>query len=281
MKIGAIVQARMSSTRLPGKVGLSLPHGGVKTVLEQVVHRLKRCRTLDGVAVATTTDKADLAVERLAGKAGAGIFRGSKEDVLSRYYGAAAKYGYDAVVRITSDCPCVDPGLVDDLVKRHIKSRADYTANVVTLTYPDGYDIEVFSFAALQNAHKLAKARPDREHVTAFIRANPRLFRVVSVEAPSRYRRPDLRLTLDTPEDYALLCAVYDDLYPRNKTFGIDDVFRLFRRKPWLETINRRSLAKKVLKDERAELREAVAVLKLQELHKAAAVVSARLGKKR
>lgn len=281
MRIGAIVQARMSSTRLPGKVGLQLPYGSGVTVLEQVIRRLKKCRSLGGVTVATTTDKADAPLVRLARKAGAGIFRGSREDVLSRYYGAAIKYRFDVIVRVTSDCPCADPVLVDALVKKHIKAGADYTANVVKLTYPDGYDIEVFNSDALLKAHSLARARADREHVTSFMRANPGLFKIVSSEAPAAYRRPDLRVTLDTPEDYALLSAVYDFLYQRNKAFGIGEVFRLFRRKPWLEAINKRSLAKKVLKDERAELREAVAVLKLQELHRAAAVLAARLGKRR
>jgi spore coat polysaccharide biosynthesis protein SpsF len=279
MKTGAIIQARMTSTRLPGKVGLQLPYGGGVPVLEQVVRRLKKCRSLDGVVVATTTDRADGPLASLARKAGAGFFRGSREDVLDRYLGAARKYRFDVVVRITSDCPCVDPCLVDALVKAHLRSGADYTANVVKLTYPDGYDIEVFSLAALERAGELAGAGPDREHVTSFMRGHPELFKIKSLEAPAAYRRPDLRVTLDTPEDYALLCAVYDALYAGDKFFGIAAVFRLFKKKPWLEAINRRSLAKKVMKDERGELREAVEVLKLQELHRAAAVLAARLGK--
>lgn len=279
MRIFAIVQARMSSTRLPGKVALRLPYGGRLTVLEQVVRRLKKCPALDGVAVATTTDKSDAPLVRLAGKAGAGFFRGSREDVLARYYGAAEKFRCDAVVRITSDCPCVDPDLVETLIKLHVKRGADYTSNVVKLTYPDGYDAEVIGASALAKAHYMARKPEDREHVTSFIRGNPGLFRIVSAEAPAPYRRPELRLTLDTPEDYSLLCAVYDHLYRHGHAFGIREVFRLFKTRPWLAEINARSRAKKIFVDERAELREAVAVLKLQELRRAAAVLSASLGK--
>lgn len=270
----------MTSTRLPGKVALELPYGGGVSVLEQVVRRLKRCRALDGVVVATTTDAADAPLGRLARRAGAGFFRGSREDVLSRYLGAARKYGFGRIVRITSDCPCVDPELVDRLVGAHLRSRADYTANVVKLSYPDGYDIEVFDLAALERADALAEPGPDREHVTSCLRGHPELFRLKSVEAPAAYRRPDLRVTLDTPEDYALLCAVYDALYPANRYFGVKEFFRLFRRKPWLGDINRRSTAKKVFSDERAELREAVALLKLQEMPRAAGRLQARLGRR-
>jgi spore coat polysaccharide biosynthesis protein SpsF len=278
--VGAIIQARMTSTRLPGKVARELPYGSGVTVLEQVVRRLKRCRAVDRVVVATTTDKADSGLAGLARKAGAGFFRGSREDVLSRYLGAAKKYRCGVIVRITSDCPCVDPRLVDSLVRAHLKSGADYTSNVVTLTYPDGYDVEVLNLAALERAHAMARPGTDREHVTSYLRGNPGVFKLNSVEAPAEYRRPDLRITLDTPEDYALLCTVYDALYPSDKFFGIAALFRLFRRKPWLEAINRRSLAKKVFTDERAELKEAVAILKLQELRRAAALLEKCLGKK-
>ncbi|MDD2806187.1 MAG: glycosyltransferase family protein [Elusimicrobiales bacterium] len=281
MKTGVIIQARMSSTRLPGKVAKELPYGGGITVLEQVVRRMKKCSLADEVIVATTTGRDDDLVVRLARKAGAKTFRGSREDVLARYYGAAGKYRLDTVVRITSDCPCADPALVDSLLRLHARRGADYTANVVKLTYPDGFDAEVFSFAALQRAHRQGRTRPEREHVTFYIRSRPAEFKIASLQAPAGQRRPDLRVTLDTPDDYLLLCAVYDNLYARGGTFGFAEVMDLFLRKPWLEEINRRSAAKKVTATQSDEVREALRVLKLQELHRAAALLAAKAGKKR
>lgn len=279
MKTGAIIQARMSSTRLPGKVAKELPYGSGITVLEQVAGRLKRCRTVDEVIVAATTDREDAGLGRLARKAGAKFFRGPGEDVLARYYYAAEKFGLDTVVRITSDCPCADPALVDGLVRTHLNRKADYTANVVKLTYPDGYDAEVFSFAALKAAHEKARETAAREHVTSYLRERPGTFRVVSVEAPAWGRRPELRVTLDTPDDYLLLCAVYDNLYSAARPFSFREVLDLFRRKPWLEEINRRSLAKKKFSGRREEFKQAAALLELQELHKAAAAMKKLLRK--
>lgn len=263
----------MTSTRLPGKVAKELPYGSGITVLEQVARRLGRCRAVDQVIVAATTDKADAPLGRLAAKAGAQFFRGSKEDVLERYYKAALKFKLDTVVRITSDCPCVDPALVDDLVAVHRQAGADYTANVVRLTFPDGFDAEVFSFAALKAAHEQARDKADREHVTSYLRSHAELFKVVSAEAPAGSRRPDLRVTLDTAEDYLLLCAVYDNLYAPGRPFGLGEVLRLFAAKPWLEEINRRSLAKKKFASRREEFRRAVELLELQELGQAAAAL--------
>lgn len=279
MKIGAIIQARMSSTRLPGKITKELPYGSGITALEQVVGRLKKCRALDEIVVATTTDRTDAGVPALAKKAGAKAFRGSLEDVLARYYLAAGKFGLDIVVRVTGDCPCVDPALVDALVRRHLATKADYTANVVKLTYPDGFDIEVFSFAALETAYEREREVPDREHVTSYLRNHPELFKIVSCEAPAGYRWPELRVTLDTAEDYTLLCAVYDYLYSPRKAFTFREVTRLLEKKPWLQLINQRSLAKQVFKDRQAELKRAITVLELQELGGAAAVLKKRLKK--
>lgn len=279
MKTGAIIQARMSSMRLPGKITKELPYGSGITALGQVIGRLKKCSLLDEVIVATTTDRSDAGVPGLAKKAGAKAFRGSLEDVLARYYQAAKKFRLDVIVRITGDCPCVDPALVDALLRRHLAAKADYTANVVKLTYPDGLDIEVFNFAALEAAYGQAREAADREHVTSWLRNHPKLFKIVSCEAPVGFRWPELRVTLDTAEDYTLLCAVYDYLYTPRKAFTFREVTRLLEKKPWLQLINKRSLAKQVFKDRREELRRAIKVLELQELGGAAAVLKKDLKK--
>lgn len=281
MRIGAIIQARMSSTRLPGKIALELPYGGGITVLEQIIRRLQRCRFVDVVVVATTLDRADAAVVRIAEKAGAMTSRGSREDVLSRYWCAAKKHALDTIVRVTSDCPCMDPLLIDKLIVRHIRTGADYTANIIKLTYPDGFDAEVFSFEALTTAYQQAKEKSEREHVTLYMRGHQELFKLASVEAPAPLRRPELRVTLDTMEDYALLCAIYDQLYTRKHFFGFKDVLRLFRRNPWLENINRRSVSKHIFDSESEELRQALKLLKLQELGRAARILERYCAKRK
>ncbi|HBE89258.1 MAG TPA: acylneuraminate cytidylyltransferase [Elusimicrobia bacterium] len=272
MKTGVIIQARMASTRLPAKVAKELPYASGITVIEQVVRRLRKCRVLDCVVVATTTDKSDDTLVKLVRKAGAKLFRGSKNDVLSRYYYAAKKFRMDTVVRITSDCPCVDPSLVDSMVGVHLARHADYTANVVKTTFPDGYDVEVLGFKSLRTAFEKSVNPQDREHVTSYIRNRPGEFRVASVRAPAWGRRPELRVTLDTPDDYLLLCAIYDQLYSHSRPFTFREVISLFRRKPWLEQINRRSLPKKRSRTINEELRQAVSLLELQELDRAAEV---------
>ncbi len=269
----------MSSTRLPGKIALELPYGGGVTVLEQVIGRVRKCRLVNEVIVATTTGRDDDAVVKLAKKAGAGVFRGSKNDVLSRYYSAARENGLDTVVRITSDCPCMDPELISGVIGAYTRGKADYASNVLKSPYPDGLDIEVFSFAALERVHLGSADAKAREHVTFGIYSQPEKFRLKFLKAPRSLSEQKIRITLDTPEDYALLCAVYKALYRPGRPFGLADILALLKREPWLRTINRRVAAKKVFPGLREELAEAVKVLKLQDLGRAAAYISARIKK--
>jgi spore coat polysaccharide biosynthesis protein SpsF len=279
MKIGAIIQARMSSTRLPGKIALELPYGSGITVLEQVVRRAKKCRLLDEVIIATTTGKEDNAVVRLAKKAGAKVFRGSKEDVLSRFYFAAKDNNLDVVVRITSDCPCIDPNLISKVIQVYSRGKADYSSNVLESPYPDGQDIEVFSFSALESVHLNSDDPKAREHVTFAIYSQPEKFRIKTLKAPKSLAEQKIRITLDTSEDYALLCAVYKALYKSNSVFSLKDLLNLLKRAPWLRIINRRVAAKKVFPGTQEELVEAVKILKMQDLCRAADFISARIRK--
>ena len=268
MKIGAVIQARTGSSRLPGKVLLELPYGSGITVLEQVINRVKGAKTLDEVVVATTEKREDDRIEEIARKAGVGVFRGSEKDVLARYYGAAKAYGLDVVVRITSDCPCIDPEIIDRTVELHLRENADYTA---TRGFPRGLDVEVISFKALEEAYKNATQPFEREHVCPYIYTTaPEKFKIRYYEAPPDLRRPDIRITLDTEEDYALLCCVFDNLYRKNPFFGARDVVRLFEEKPYLGIVNKKIRQKRTFFSLEEELREAVEVLKLQELKRAA-----------
>lgn len=234
MKIAAIIQARYGATRLPGKVLMKVAG---KTMLEHVVERVKKAKSLDGAIVATTTSDKDAEVAAKAQDLGVKTFRGSENDVLDRYYQAAARYGLEHVVRITADCPLMDPKVIDHIVENYFRSRADYCSNTLEETYPDGEDVEAFGFKALERAWKEAKLPSEREHVTPYIRKNPALFKLVSV----KYKE-DLsskRWTLDEPRDFDFLSSVISSLYPVKPDFGMNDVIDLLKKNPRLEDMNK------------------------------------------
>ena len=279
MKIGAIIQGRTSSTRLPGKVLKELPYNSGITCLEQVIRRLKISKKLDDIIIVTTTEKIDDKIIDIAKKENVKYFRGSKEDVLSRYYFAAKESNIDTIIRVTSDCPCIDARTVDIAISEHLKSNADYTSNSLIRTYPYGLDVEVFNFNALEKAYKNAKEDYEKEHVTPYINRNPKKFKINIVKAPKELYVPDIRITLDTEEDYALLCAVYDYLYPKNKYFNAYDIVNLFNEKPWLKLINKKIIQKKIFNILEEELEEAKKILDLQDLKKARDFIGEYLSK--
>jgi len=267
MKIGAIVQARTSSTRLPNKVLKELPYGSGITVLEQVTRRIKKSTRLDEIIVATT--EKDKKIVEIAEKEKVRWFRGSEADVLERYYYAAKENKLNIIVRITSDCPCTDPEIVDRLIGEHIEKMTDSTANSFVKPYPRGLNVAVFNFNTLEKTYKNAKKDYERKHVTAYIYKNPQIFKVHHVKAPEELYAPDIRITLDTEEDYALLCAVFDYLYPKNEYFNAYDIVNLFKEKPWLKLINKKVVQKRIFDTLEEELEEAVRILDLQDLKKA------------
>ncbi len=269
MKIAAIIQARTSSTRLPGKVLKELPYASGITCLEQVIRRLKKSKRLNEIIIATTKDKEDDKIANIAKKEDVKYFRGSKENVLSRYYFAAKENNIDLVARITSDCPCIDADITDLTIDDHINRMVDYTTNLLVRTYPHGLDVEVFNFDALEKAYKNATKDYEKEHVTPYINRNPQKFKINMVKAPKELYVPDIRVTLDTEEDYALLCAVYDYLYPQNKYFSVYDIVNLFKEKPWLKLINKKIIQKKIFNTLEEELEEEKKILNLQDLKRA------------
>jgi spore coat polysaccharide biosynthesis protein SpsF len=264
--IGAIIQARTSSTRLPGKVLLELPYGSGITVLQQVIRRLKQSKKIETIVVATTEDRADDAIVDIASREGVSSFRGSKENVLERYYLAAKTFGLDTVVRITSDCPCVDPELVDHAVEEHFERMADYTS---VKGFPRGLDAEVFGFNSLVRAYQGAERAYETEHVTPFIYNHPDMFRFHTITASNDLAALGIRVTLDTEEDYSVLCTVYDYLYNTNPYFDMGTVITLFKQKPWLQIINNKILQKKDYCSLQDELKEAAILLELQDMRRA------------
>jgi spore coat polysaccharide biosynthesis protein SpsF len=278
MRIAAVIQARVSSTRLPGKVLKELPYGSGITVLEQVIRRVKRCKKLSDVIVATTTEKEDDELVSIAQREEAKHFRGSKEDVLSRYYFASKENDLEILIRITSDCPCIDAEVVDSVIEKHMATKADFTSNTLVKTFPHGLDTEVLNFDALEKAHFEAKQTFEREHVCPYIyKSNPQMFKISAVEAPQRLRAPDIKITLDTEQDYALLCTVFDYLYPENEFFDTEDIIKLFHNKPWLKMINKKVIQKKMFDSLEDELAEAVHLLDLQELKRAKEILTRHL----
>jgi spore coat polysaccharide biosynthesis protein SpsF len=231
-----IVQARMASTRLPGKIMKEVLG---KTLLEHQIERLRRVKQADKLVIATTDHGEEQPIVDLCERLGVDSFRGSEKDVLSRYYGAATQYGADMVVRITSDCPLIDPAVVDGVIdhfqRRH--SEVDYASNTFPeLTYPRGMDTEVFSYRALKEAYQEAVDLPEREHVTIFIKRRPERYRIVNL--PYRQDVSRHRWTVDTPEDLELIARILTALYPQNPEFTLEDCLDLLRKHPEWEEIN-------------------------------------------
>ena len=206
----AIVQGRMGSTRFPGKI---LKKINDKFVLDYVIDRLRFSNELDNIVLATTTEKKDDILEEYSSKKDIDYFRGSEEDVLSRYYHAAKKYNADIIVRITSDCPLIDSDIVDEAIRQHNLSNSDYTANTIKRTFPRGLDVEVFNFNALELDYKNATEKYQREHVTPYIIENPERFRLKNVEAKGNLYRPDIRITIDTIEDFQLIKKIIQNFH--------------------------------------------------------------------
>jgi spore coat polysaccharide biosynthesis protein SpsF len=193
----AVVQARMSSTRLPGKV---LARLGDHTALELLLLRLRRCRELDHITIATSVDPFDDAIEVETRRLHVPVLRGPLDDVLGRFVQAARATHADAVVRITADCPLTDPDVVDQVVRCWRETRADYVANVLyPRSYPDGFDVEVITVETLNRLNQTATSPDDREHVTLFIRRHPETFRIAELRLEPELGH--LRATLDTSQD--------------------------------------------------------------------------------
>ncbi|MEG6584989.1 glycosyltransferase family protein [Dendrosporobacter sp. 1207_IL3150] len=235
MRTVIIVQARMTSTRLPGKV---LKEVLDKPLLQYQIERLKRVKSAEELVIATTTNSTDQPIVNLCNKLGVSIFRGSEEDVLGRYYHAATTYGAEAVVRLTSDCPLLDPQLVDNVIQLYKKSYPDYhyASNVLTRSFPRGMDTEVFSYTALAEAFIEANVKPEREHVTSFIYNRPGRYKTINYlykEDQSRHR-----WTVDTPEDFELVSRIIKSIYPAKECFTLEDCIELLNKNPEWENIN-------------------------------------------
>jgi spore coat polysaccharide biosynthesis protein SpsF len=227
----ALVQARVSSARLPGKVLLDI-HG--EPMLLRVVRRAGCAVSLDDVAVITSCHVDDDAIEEVCLKNKVSCFRGSLDDVLDRYYRAALHFHADVIVRITGDCPLLDPNVVDLVVQGFHEGSYDYFSNVLRCTYPDGLDTEVFHFKTLERTWKEASLKSEREHVTAFIYKHPEMFRLGNMEHPEDLSA--LRWTVDTIEDLEFVRAVYSGF--KEDLFGMNEIVDLIGKNPEIAELN-------------------------------------------
>ena len=236
MKRVIIVQARTTSTRLPGKVLKDL---GGRPMLAQQLRRLTRCRQADEIVVATTTNSTDDPVVALADREGVRWFRGSEDDVLSRYVGAAREARAEVIVRITADCPLIDPEESDRVIKALIQNRepCDYASNVVRRTFPLGLDAEAFYADTLERVNRLAHSESAREHVTVLVwKERPDLFMIQSVTDTED--NSDLRWTVDEPADLEMVRRLYEAMGVGNRPVAYRELLAYVRAHPALAAVN-------------------------------------------
>ncbi|GGE36246.1 spore coat protein [Pullulanibacillus camelliae] len=233
MKTTAIIQARMNSTRLPGKVLKKVLN---KTLLEYQIERVKRATNIDEIIIATTRNTSDDPIVELCNSLSIPFYRGSEDDVLSRYYEAAKQFNADIVVRLTSDCPVIDPEVIDKVINFYLNNYIDYdyVSNTMKRTYPRGLDTEVFSIQALKKVYESAAERFYREHVTTYIYRTTNEFKLGNVE--NNINLSQYRLTVDTIEDFELIKLIIERLYPINQGFKLIDIINILKEYPrWLK----------------------------------------------
>jgi spore coat polysaccharide biosynthesis protein SpsF len=229
----ASIEARMTSSRLPGKV--LMPCVG-RPMLELMVERIRRSRYIDTILVATTVNAADDPIVELAQRIGIRFYRGSEFDVAGRVTAAMQEVNADIVVQLTADCPIIDPDVIDQLVRIYAANDFDHVSNTILRSYPDGLDVQVASLQILERCYALCETDEDREHLFYTIRKHRDKINSFQVLAPPELRWPQWRWTLDTMDDYQRISRIYEHLYPRNPAFTSNDIARFMLSDPHLMT---------------------------------------------
>lgn len=245
LKIVSTIEARMTSTRLPGKI--LKPILG-RPVLEFLIERLQHVALIDEIVVATTTNSTDDPIVNLCTRLDIKYFRGSEEDVLIRVLNAAKSASADIIVEITGDCPLIDPTIIEDCLKSFLDGNYDYVSNTIERSYPDGLDVQVFPVSVLEEVNFLTKDPIDHEHVSLYIYKHPERYKLKNLKANGDLFWPELGITLDTQEDYELISDIFEELYPKNPRFSALDIVKLLHDKPELLEINRHIKRKEIPK---------------------------------
>lgn len=240
--IGIIVQARMNSTRLPGKIMKKVLD---KPLLEYYLERLKRVRHIDKIIVATPDSISEEPIWKLCKEIDIDTFQGSELDVLNRFHGAAKKYQLKTIIRIPSDCTLIDPEVVSQILEYYLENnqRYDYVTNTLERTYPRGMDTEIFPYKLLEEANALSKTESEREHVTPYIYLRPEQFSLGSIKYSSNQSHH--RWVVDTAEDFKLIKTILEHIYPIDPQFTIEDVLNFLSMNPTYYSINKHIEQKK------------------------------------
>lgn len=233
MKVTAIIQARMTSSRLPGKILMEVLG---KPLLQLMIERVQQASCIDSVVLATTTNKEDDPTEELGKSMGVEVFRGSEEDVLDRFYRAADRSGGEHIMRLTGDCPLIDPDFLDELADFYVAGGYDYAANCVEPTLPDGLDAEIISIEALRETHRKATRAPHKEHVTLYVRDNADQFKIGTWKNSEDYSY--LRWTVDNKEDFKLVKTLLEGVATAKPDFRMKDIIAFLKQHPEISEIN-------------------------------------------
>jgi len=235
MRIVAIVESRMSSTRLFGKILLKVKN---KTMLEYLIERLQKVKKINDIVIATTINKLDDQIVSIAKKKNIKFFRGSNTNVLERVINAAEKFKADIIVRVTSDCPIIDVNIINQAIDIFLNNNCHIVTNAFVRSYPDGMDVEVLSYVTLKKSLKYAKDKDTKEHITLAIHKRPKIFKQFNLFAPLDHNWPKLGLTLDELKDYKLLKLIINHFYTKNKFFTCLDVIKFLKTRKKLLKIN-------------------------------------------
>ena len=239
METAIILQARLGSKRFPSKV-LKKING--KTILEYVINRLKKTKLSNNIIVATTNREEDKKIIKVAKKTNCHTFRGSTNNVLNRYYKAAVHYKVKNIVRICSDCPLIDPKIINKVYFFYLKNNYDYVSNKIFPSYPPGMGVEILNFQSLKKANKLTKNSYDKEHVTAYIYKNPKKFKIKNVGLKKKLL--NYRIVLDYIEDFKLISNIQKHFNKQRKDFTLKDIIKYINRNPILKKKNSQNLTK-------------------------------------
>ena len=235
-RVVAIIEARMTSTRLPGKVLFKVCG---KPLLGHLIERLKRARRLDDIVVATSENKSDDPISKLASDMNVGCYRGSEHDVLNRVLSAAITFNADTIVEITGDCPALDPQVVDRCVDAFIQKGVDYVANRSEPSYPGGMDVRVFPTKILKEVEVISRDdKAAREHVSLPITESPEKYKIYYLKAPPEFQMPELKVELDEKNDYKMIKKLFEALYPIKPEFSLEDIISYVKNHPEILEIN-------------------------------------------
>ena len=225
----------MNSTRLPGKVLKKIDD---KPLLWYLLNSLQYSKTLDHIVVATTKNKIDDQIVELCNNLKISTFRGNENNVLNRFCQAGKKYNATHIVRISADCPFMDPTIVDKVVRKSLLSNVDYVSNTLPKTYPMGYEVEVIKFPALLKSEKMTNDLGDREHVTLFIMRNPKIFSQYNVESPTLFSKPKIRVCVDTEEDFFVIQKIVNLINTKQNFISIRQVIGILEKNPKIKKLN-------------------------------------------